>query len=268
MISRTTRSANSRTLFSSSSFTSSRTPSRDPISIRYSISSPVTVGPLVALPPKKPTSRLDARVTATESGQSSKPRTRTTGIERSEIRTGWRFPTVFGTISPRKRTTPVVTAIATAKTLAAFQAGWAAMRSAAMEPASAPAPTATSVLTMRRVDRTRSGCSIQIESIRARRPPPSCSRRARASPSAVSAVSVPEQNADPSRNPTERIHFHVSTAANARLSSLPETKKPTPLRAGERGFYREMGRRQIPDGASAQNLPSLRILDYRLSFQP
>jgi hypothetical protein len=125
MISFATRSANSRTLLSSSSFTSSSTPSFVPISMRYSISSLVTAG-AAAPPPKSPNSALVARVTAAESGHRSTESSVTSGIVSIEIRTGWRFASVFGTISPKKRMITVATAVATARAVAALRPEYAA----------------------------------------------------------------------------------------------------------------------------------------------
>jgi len=155
MISFTTRSANSSTLLSSSSFTSSSTPSRVPTSMRYSISSLVTAGALPFLP-SAPMSACVARPTAQETGQSRVVRTCTRGRTAMVTLTGWRFPRVFGTISPRKSTTSVTSAVANATTEPSFHPdAWA--RSSATEPASAPAPTFTSVFPMSSVERTRSG---------------------------------------------------------------------------------------------------------------
>ncbi len=199
----------------SSSFTWSSTPSRVPISMRYSISSPVTDGPALPLPTRA-RRRLVSLVTPLESGHSTKHSARTTGRKAKATCTGCRLAHILGTISPRKSTAAVMRAVVTATAVAADIAVPAAT-SSAMAAASAPAPTFTSVFPMRSVERTRSGCSIHRLSRRARRPPPSRSCRARASPRDVRAVSVLEQNAEPARNTTASRYFHTSAAR--RLSS-------------------------------------------------
>jgi hypothetical protein len=68
MTSFTTRSANSSTLLRSSSFTSSSTPSRVTISMRYSISSLVTAGVGARAPPNADTRAFVARTRPAVSG--------------------------------------------------------------------------------------------------------------------------------------------------------------------------------------------------------
>ncbi len=81
MTSFTTRSANSRTLLRSSSFTSSSTPSRVPISMMYSISALVTAGPGATLPPpKRRMSPWVARTRPIETGHRVQDRALTNGI--------------------------------------------------------------------------------------------------------------------------------------------------------------------------------------------